>query len=90
MILALSDYELEAILQAGRDHGAKSASWMMLRLPHDTGALFEDWLSQHYPNLRDRVIGHMRAMYYAKLYDAYFASGKGGRGVYVETIQKRF
>ena len=42
MIPGLSDHELEAILQAGRDHGATLASWIMLRLPHDTGALFED------------------------------------------------
>ena len=63
MILGLSDHELEAILQAGRDHGATSASWIMLRMSHDTGMLFDDWLSRHYPNRRDRVLRHMRAMY---------------------------
>lgn len=90
MIPGLSDHELEAILQAGRDHGATSASWIMLRLPHDTGTLFEDWLRQHYPNRRDRVMGHMRAMYNGKLYDASFATRMRCRGVYSEMIQKRF
>jgi DNA repair photolyase len=90
MIPGLSDHELEAILQAGRDHGATSASWNMLRLPHDTEALFKDWLTRHYPNHRDRVIGHMRDMYDGKLYDASFATRMRGRGVYAETIQMRF
>ena len=90
MIPGLSDHELEAILQAGRDHGATSASWIMLRLPHDTGELFEDWLTRHYPNHRDRVMGHMRVMYDGKLYDASFATRMRGRGVYAETIQMRF
>ena len=61
----------------------------MLRLPHDTGALFEDWLTRHYPNRRDRVMGHMRAIYDGKLYDASFAT-RCGQGVYAETIQMRF
>ena len=90
MIPGLSDHELEAILKAGRDHGATSASWIMLRLPHDTEALFKDWLTRHYPNHRDRVIGHMRDMYDGKLYDASFATRMRGRGVYAETIQMRF
>ena len=90
MIPGLSDHELEAILQAGRDHGATSASWIMLRLPHDTGMLFDDWLSRHYPNRRDRVLGHMRAMYNGKLYDASFDTRMRGRGAYAETIQMRF
>ena len=90
MIPGLSDHELEAILQAGRNHGATSASWIMLRLPRDTEALFEDWLTRHYPNRRDRVMGHMRAMYDGKLYDASFATRMRGRGVYAETIQMRF
>jgi DNA repair photolyase len=86
----LSDHELEAILQVGRDHGATSAFWIMLRLPHDTGALFEDWLTRHYPNRRDRVMGLMRAMYDGKLYDASFETRMRGRGVYAEMIQIRF
>ena len=90
MIPGLSDHELEAILQAGRDHGATSASWIMLRLPHDIGMLLDDWLSRHYPNRRDRVLGHMRAMYDGKLYDASFDTRMRGRGAYAETIQMRF
>ena len=86
----LSDHELEAILQVGRDHGATSASWIMLLLPHDTGALFEDWLTRHYPNCRDRVMDLMRAMYDGKLYDASLETRMRGRGVYAETIQIRF
>lgn len=90
MIPGLSDHELEAILQAGRDHGATSASWIMLRLPHDTGELFDDWLMQHYPNKRDRILGHMRAMYDGKLYNPSFATRMRGKGEYAEILNQRF
>jgi DNA repair photolyase len=62
----------------------------MLRLPHDTGMLFDDWLSRHYPNRRDRVLGHIRALYNGKLYDTSFDTRMRGRGAYAVTIQMRF
>jgi len=37
MVPALTDPELEAILQAGADAGARHASWIMLRLPRAGG-----------------------------------------------------
>ncbi|MFB3306904.1 radical SAM protein, partial [Pseudomonas sp. AMR01] len=45
MIPALTDPELEAILTAGRDAGARHASWSMLRLPREVSPLVRDWLA---------------------------------------------
>lgn len=90
MIPALSDHELEAILSAGRDHGATSASWIMLRLPYDVASLFEHWLRDHFADRADRVLGHIRAMQGGKLYDANFGTRMRGSGPYADLIDNRF
>ena len=41
MIPGLTDHELERLLTAGRDAGADTASWIMLRLPRDWQPLFQ-------------------------------------------------
>lgn len=45
----VNDAELERVLEAGRDAGATSASYVLLRLPHEVKALFRDWLASHLP-----------------------------------------
>ena len=35
---------------------------MLLRLPHELGALFEQWLREHYPQRADRVLNLMREL----------------------------
>ena len=90
MIPALSDHELENILTAGRDHGAQSASWIMLRLPRDVSDLFQAWLFDKFPDRAKRVQGHIREMHDGKLYDANFGQRMRGSGPYAEMIEKRF
>lgn len=90
LIPALSDHELENILKAGRDHGAQSASWIMLRLPRDVSDLFQAWLFDKFPDRAKRVLGHIREMHDGKLYDANFGHRMRGSGTYAEMIEKRF
>ena len=43
----LTDHELEHILQAAHDHGARSASYVLLRLPHELKEVWREWLQLH-------------------------------------------
>ncbi len=90
MIPALTDHELENILKAGRDHGAVSASWIMLRLPRDVADLFQDWLWKNFPNRAERVLGHVRDMHDGKLYDSDFGKRMRGSGPYADLVEQRF
>ena len=56
MIPALNDHELEALVDAAAEAGASNAAFMLLRLPHELGTLFEQWLREHYPQRADRVL----------------------------------
>lgn len=90
MIPALTDPELEAILKAGRDAGALSASWIMLRLPHEVSPLVRDWLAEHFPDRAGRIMARLREMHGGKDYDANWHRRMRGEGPYAEIIAQRF
>ena len=80
IIPGLSDAELEAILEAGRDAGAQAASFISLRLPLEVSKLFQDWLAEHYPDRAAKVMARVRELHGGKDYDAEWGNGSGGRG----------
>ncbi len=58
----LTDAELENVLQAAHEHGARSAGYALVRLPHELKELFEDWLATHYPLKAAHVMNRLREM----------------------------
>ena len=58
----LTDAELENVLQAAHEHGARSAGYALLRLPYELKELFEDWLATHYPLKAAHVMNRLRGM----------------------------
>ncbi len=90
MIPGLNDPELETILEAAAAAGARSAGYVLLRLPHEIKDLFSDWLQAHYPLKAARVLGLVRAMRDGKLYDARFGARMRGTGVHADLLRRRF
>ncbi len=90
LIPALTDPELEAILRAGRDAGARTASWIMLRLPREVSPLVQEWLAQHYPDRAARIMSRLREMHGGKEYDATWHRRMRGEGPYAEMVAARF
>lgn len=90
VIPALTDHELEKILATAVQAGARGASWIMLRLPHEVAPLFQDWLTTHYPDRAARVLGHIRDMHGGALYDSAWGRRMQGQGAYAKLIGARF
>ncbi len=90
MIPALTDPELENILRAGRDAGARHASWIMLRLPREVSPLVQDWLAQHFPDRAGRIMSRLREMHGGREYDASWHRRMRGEGPYAEMVAQRF
>lgn len=90
IVPGLSDHEIEALLQAGKEAGAEAASWIMLRLPREVSPLFRQWLAEHYPDRAARVMARLREMHGGKEYDAAWGRRMRGEGVYARMIAKRF
>lgn len=90
VIPGLNDEEIPAILDAAREAGARSASYVLLRLPAPVDALFESWLARHYPQRARRVLGRIRQCRDGRLNDARFGMRMRGEGVYAEQIRALF
>lgn len=86
----INDHELEALLSAAAEAGAKRASWIMLRLPHELDSLFTDWLQQHYPDRANHVLNRLRDLRGGKTYNAEFGQRMTGQGPYADLIRQRF
>ena len=90
MIPALNDAELENILAAGRQAGARSAAYILLRLPGELKDLFTEWLQAHYPDRARRVLNQVRACRDGALYASGFGTRMKGTGVFAELLARRF
>jgi DNA repair photolyase len=90
VIPGLNDSEIEALLEAARNHGARGAGFVMLRMPHEIKDLFTEWLVTHAPDRAKRVLTLMRDVRGGKLYNAAFFSRQRGTGPYAEMIERRF
>jgi DNA repair photolyase len=90
VIPGLTDHEMPAILEAAAAAGARFAGYVLLRLPHAVGPLFDDWLRRHYPNRRHKVLGRLRAMRGGTINDPRFGSRMRGQGELAEQIRALF
>jgi DNA repair photolyase len=90
VIPGLTDHELPAIITAAAQSGARSAGYVTVRLPHGVGPLFEQWLAQHFPDRKDKVLHRIRAIRGGKLNDPRFDSRMRGDGIFAEQIQALF
>ena len=90
VIPQLTDKDLEAILEAAAAHGARSATWVMLRLPREVKDLFRDWLAQHYPLRAAHVMSLVGQMRGGRDNDPEFASRMRGEGLFADLMARRF
>ncbi|MCG8369107.1 MAG: radical SAM protein, partial [Proteobacteria bacterium] len=90
MIPALNDCELEAILDAAARAGAKTAGYVLLRLPLEIKDLFEEWLTAHFPERKNHVLNLLRETRGGKLYDSTWRVRQRGTGVYAQLLSRRF
>ena len=90
IIPMINDRDLEAVLEAARDAGASSASYTIVRLPHELKDLFREWLSVHYPERAAHVMSLVQQMRGGRDYVADFRTRMRGEGVFAELIRRRF
>jgi len=90
MIPGLNDQELERILEAAAAAGARTAGYILLRLPHEVKEIFAEWLETHYPLKAAHVLSLVRQTHGGKLYESEFGTRMKGRGPYAELLERRF
>jgi DNA repair photolyase len=90
IVPALTDSEIESILEAARAAGASAAGYVLLRLPLELKELFREWLATEFPDRAGRVIHILQSMHGGKDYSAEFGLRQVGSGPYAEQIAQRF
>jgi DNA repair photolyase len=90
VIPALNDDELETILGKAAEAGARSAGYVLLRLPLEIKDLFREWLEANEPGRAKHVMSLIRQMRNGKDYDSQWHTRMKGTGPYAEMIAKRF
>ena len=82
--------DMEQVLEAAWEAGARSAFYHVLRLPWEVSPLFRQWLEVHYPQRAQRIMGRIHDMRGGKDYDSDFATRMKGSGPWAELIAQRF
>ncbi|MCP5161557.1 MAG: PA0069 family radical SAM protein [Hahellaceae bacterium] len=90
MIPKINDQELEDLLQASYKAGARSAAWILIRLPHEVKDLFSEWLFTHYPRRAEHVLSLIRQCHQGQLYDSSFSHRMQGSGHFAQLMEQRF
>lgn len=90
VIPAITDHELEQILEAAAGAGARSAGYVMLRLPYEVKHLFRAWLDAHYPQRAAHVMSLINQMRGGRDNDSRFGSRMRGEGPFADLVRVRF
>lgn len=90
VVPALTDHELERILEAGAAAGAIAASSIVLRLPREVSDLFQEWLWEAFPDRAARVMGRVRELHGGRDYDPSFGQRMTAQGAWARLIKQRF
>ena len=90
VIPAVTDAEMERILDAAAAAGASEAGYVMLRVPLEIRDLFREWLLAHFPDRYRHVLSLLKELHGGREYDSTFGQRMTGSGPYAWTMARRF
>ncbi len=90
VIPAINDHEMEAVLSAAANAGAKEAGFILLRLPLEVAGLFEEWLDAYFPDRKKIVLNRLATLRGGKLNDPRFKHRMKGKGLEADLMKQRF
>ncbi len=90
IIPGLNDSDIPAVLEAARAAGARTAGYVLLRLPLTVAPVFREWLERAQPSRLQRIESRIRDARGGRLNDAEFGTRMTGTGVIAEQIRQLF
>ncbi|MFT3720850.1 PA0069 family radical SAM protein [Pseudorhodoferax sp.] len=82
--------DMEQVLAAAWEAGARSAFYTVLRLPWEVAPLFREWLALHLPDRAERVMARVQDMRGGRDNDSRFGTRMQGAGIWADLIRQRF
>ena len=90
VVPAITDHELEAILEKAAEAGSTGSSYIPVRLPHEIAPLFRAWLDEHYPERAAKVMHIIQSMRGGRDNDANWHTRMRGTGPWADLLSVRF
>ena len=89
-IPGLTDHEVPAILAAAAEAGATRAGHVLVRLPHAVKDVFLQWLDDHAPTKKARIVDRLMTLHGGKLYDSDWGKRMRGEGIFAQQLEELF
>jgi DNA repair photolyase len=90
IIPGLNDSEIPAIIEAAKRAGAQFAGYTVVRLPFSVKEIFALWLEEHFPGMKDKVLGRIEEMQGSTLSHKEFGKRLKGEGVWAGQVEQLF
>jgi DNA repair photolyase len=90
IIPGLTDEELAPILKEAAARGARSAGYIVVRLPGPVKELFVEWVRREFPDREEKILRRIRAMRGGKLSDPRFGTRLKGEGEWAAMLRDVF
>ena len=86
----ITDHEIESIVAAAAEAGARGGFWLPVRLPHEVAPLFRAWLDEYYPDRAKKVMATINSIRGGRDNDPSFFTRMRGQGPWAELLRTRF
>jgi DNA repair photolyase len=90
VIPAITDHEIEHIVERAAESGARAVTFLPVRLPYEVAPLFKAWLDQHFPDRAGKVMSIIKSIRDGKENDPRFFTRMRGSGPWADLIRTRF
>lgn len=90
IIPGLTDHEILNICKKSAENGAYGIGYNIIRLNDDLDVLFDEWLENHMPDRRSKIMNHIRSMRKGKLSATQSENRMRGTGKMSEIISDQF
>jgi DNA repair photolyase len=90
VVPAITDHEIEHIVERAAESGARGCFFLPVRLPFEVAPLFRAWLDTHFPDRAGKVMATIRSLRGGRDNDPDFFSRMRGQGPWAELLRRRF
>ena len=90
VIPAITDHEIEQLIERAAEAGARSVSFIPVRLPWEVAPLFKAWLDAHFPDRASKVMAIIASIRDGRENDPGFFTRMRGSGPWAELLRTRF
>jgi len=90
VIPAITDHEIEHIIERAAESGARGVFFLPVRLPHEVAPLFRAWLDEHFPDRAGKVMAIIQSLRDGRDNDPNFFTRMRGSGPWAELLRTRF